>query len=187
MQSKTILKSSLWSAIKCNQRIVHCPILLINQAVNEELSVGVPILRVRLIMNPLNLHGEHFLLLLSCIRGSLLIIQIRHLLVTKSTGKSSEPANLGRTGLFMTDLLPNVYSNMKSVSDRQTCLITRFIKPTILRLWCFPGTVCALDAIKVNSALMGKLQLIEIELVMDFSMIFSQAWIFIIFVTVQLN
>ena len=138
-------------------------------------------------MNPLNLHGENFLLLLSCIRASLLIIQIRHLLVTKSTGKSSEPANLGRSGLFMTDLLPNVYSNMKSVSDRQTCLITRFIKRTILRLWCFSGTVCALDATEVNYVLMGKLQFLEIELVMDFPIIFWQSWNFIIFATVQIN
>ena len=67
-----------------------------------------------------------------------------------------ESVNPGTTGLFMTDLLPNVYSNMKSVSDRQTCLITRFIKLTILRLGCFPWTICVLDATKVNSLLMGK-------------------------------
>ena len=67
-----------------------------------------------------------------------------------------EPVNPGTTGLFMTDLLPNVYSNIKSVSDRQTCLITRFIKLTILRLGCFLGTVCVLDATKANSVLMEK-------------------------------
>ena len=67
-----------------------------------------------------------------------------------------EPVNPGTTGLFMTDLLPNVYSNMKSASDRQTCLITRFIKLTILRLGCFRETVCVLDANKVNSLLMGE-------------------------------
>ena len=67
-----------------------------------------------------------------------------------------EAVNPGTTGLFMTDLLPNVYSNMKSVFDRQTCLITRFIKLTIWRLGCFLRTVCVLDATKVNSVLTGK-------------------------------
>ena len=146
MQTTTLRKSSLWQCINQVQSA--------NSALSDSVdkpsikrtfeTSGDPVLGVRLIMNPLNLHGKHFLLLLSCIGGSLHNIQIRHLLVAKyrevKRATHQEAAHLYWHIVILYDLLTTlpIFQSSTNIQNTEPSWL-RWLAHSALCSTCDPG------------------------------------------------